>query len=259
MGRMLGSTGGDELDRPDLNKCPDCQCYFAGLNCPLCGKLCPEEMRAGNRKPVKVKTHRNTGNGRVTFVEWYHSWWFIVLMMFVMPIMGIILLLTSPHERWKKVLLAVIAVIYLVASTFGIGAIWSAVTRMWDHPVNADLPKEEYLAACTEVSAEQFYRAYGEYEDDYVKLRLKVVGKGVYLDSFYYASDDIYYVCTSEDRPEITILVRSCLLDGETMLIAGDVITVYGEAKDLASVYVDATDTYVDGPLVNMAYVTLEE
>ena len=43
------------------------------------------------------------------------------------------------------------------------------------------------------------------------------------------------------------------------MLIAGDVITVYGEAKDLASVYVDATDTYVDGPLVNMAYVTLEE
>ena len=128
MGRMLGSTGSDELDRPDLNKCPDCQCYFAGLNCPLCGKLCPEEMRAGNRKPVKVKKHRNTGSGRVTFVEWYHSWWFIVLMMFVMPIMGIILLLTSPHERWKKVLFAVIAVIYLVASTFGIGAIWSAVT-----------------------------------------------------------------------------------------------------------------------------------
>ena len=56
MGRMLGSFADDtELDRPDLNKCPDCKCYFAGDTCPLCGKVCPEEMRAGNRKPVKVK------------------------------------------------------------------------------------------------------------------------------------------------------------------------------------------------------------
>ena len=39
MGRMLGSFDNpEELDRPDLNKCPDCNCFFAGDNCPLCGK-----------------------------------------------------------------------------------------------------------------------------------------------------------------------------------------------------------------------------
>ena len=57
MGRMLGSFDPeDELDRPDLNKCPDCGCYFATDNCPLCGKVCPPEMRAGARvEPKKRK------------------------------------------------------------------------------------------------------------------------------------------------------------------------------------------------------------
>jgi hypothetical protein len=55
MGRMLGAFDSDEIDRPDLNKCPDCGCFFLQDTCPICGKLCPEEMRAGNRKPVKLK------------------------------------------------------------------------------------------------------------------------------------------------------------------------------------------------------------
>ena len=32
MGRMLGAHDSSELDRPDLNKCPDCRCFFAGDN-----------------------------------------------------------------------------------------------------------------------------------------------------------------------------------------------------------------------------------
>ena len=98
-----------ELDRPDLNKCPDCGCFFSGDNCPVCGMPCPEEMKAGNRKPVKQKrTFYQSSSGRVTFVRWYHSWWFIACMMFVSPIIGIILLLTSPHERKKKIIAAII-------------------------------------------------------------------------------------------------------------------------------------------------------
>ena len=39
MGRLLGSFADrEELDRPDLNKCPDCKCFFGGDNCPICGK-----------------------------------------------------------------------------------------------------------------------------------------------------------------------------------------------------------------------------
>ena len=38
MGKLLGAHDSYELDRPDLNKCPDCGCFFDGDNCPLCGK-----------------------------------------------------------------------------------------------------------------------------------------------------------------------------------------------------------------------------
>ena len=118
MGRMLGAFDGrEELDRPDLNKCPDCECFFAGETCPLCGKVCPEEMRAGNRKPPKKQRRIRSGsNGRVSFVEWYHSWWFIALMMIFMPIAGIVLLFTSPHRTRSKVIFVVIflAVYFIV-------------------------------------------------------------------------------------------------------------------------------------------------
>ena len=52
---MLGAFADDEgFDRPDLNQCPDCKCFFEGDNCPLCGKECPENMRAGKRPAAKV-------------------------------------------------------------------------------------------------------------------------------------------------------------------------------------------------------------
>ena len=87
MGKLLGSHGSEELDRPDLNKCPDCNCFFAGDNCPLCGKECPEEFRAGNREKVKQQKHRRgRGSERVEFISWYHRWWFIILMLFVAPV-----------------------------------------------------------------------------------------------------------------------------------------------------------------------------
>ncbi|MBQ4091058.1 MAG: hypothetical protein IJC64_01945 [Clostridia bacterium] len=113
MGKMLGAFDNpEELDRPDLNKCPDCECYFAGDNCPLCGKVCPEEMRAGNRKPPKKQKHRRrSSSGRVVFVEWYHTWWCILLATIFMAPLGIILMLTSPHKTVYKVIFTVAVVL----------------------------------------------------------------------------------------------------------------------------------------------------
>ena len=73
-------------------------------------------MRAGNRKPPKKQRRsRSRTNGRVTFVEWYHSWWFIILMMIFMPIAGIVLLITSPHRTRAKVIFVIVFVaIYFV-------------------------------------------------------------------------------------------------------------------------------------------------
>lgn len=52
------SNDNAEYDRPDLNKCPDCGVYFASDICPVCKKICPTEMRAGNRKPIKSSKRR---------------------------------------------------------------------------------------------------------------------------------------------------------------------------------------------------------
>lgn len=124
MGRMLGAFDNpQELDRPDLNKCPDCECFFAGETCPLCGKVCPEEMRAGNRKPPKREKRRRGGNpGRVTFVEWYHSWWCIILASIFMAPLGIILMITSPRRTLWKVLfiIAVVLVEFVLPYIFSL-------------------------------------------------------------------------------------------------------------------------------------------
>ena len=260
MGRMLGSFADDqELDRPDLNKCPDCDCFFASDACPLCKKVCPEEMRAGNRKPVKQKKHkRRSGSGRVTFISWYHRWWFIILMLLVFPLAGIILLITSPHETWKKWLVVAIGVIYMLVSTIGIGSIISAVTDVFDPPVNTHLTRQEYEQKCQEISAEQYYREHGSYRDAYVCVELKVVETAAYTDQNDYFNHDTYYICApANDTATYYVIVRDCLVDTELSLIPGDVIVVYGQGDELCYAYNAAYVTY-QAPCLNMAYCVYE-
>ena len=134
MGRMLGAFDDpQELDRPDLNKCPDCECFFAQDVCPLCGKVCPDDMRAGNRKPPKKERRRRDKGGRVVFVEWYHSWLAIILFtIFIAPV-GIILLFTSPHKTSHKIIFVVITVLAHIILTILSIIGWSLLSLiMWD-------------------------------------------------------------------------------------------------------------------------------
>ena len=259
MGRMLGSYADDEeLDRPDLNKCPDCGCFFAQEKCPLCGKICPEHMRAGNRAKVKHKKRRSGGSGRVTFISWYHSWWFITLMMIFMPLVGIILLLTSPHKVWKKIVFVAIAVVYTVVTTFGIGNLFGLIEGIWDRPVDLSMDRTEYLAACVETDAEQFYRSPEQYEGKFMRMSLKVVGTASNWDGSVSEMNDVYYVCTAVDGTPITVIVRDCLRSEQRNLIAGDVITVFGEGDKACAVY-DGDVKEWRGPCLNMAYVMIGE
>ncbi|MBO5109717.1 MAG: hypothetical protein J6D21_03275 [Clostridia bacterium] len=255
MGRLLGVHGDDqELDRSDLNKCPDCDCFFAADNCPLCGKPCPEHMRAGNRPVVKKKKHkRSSGSSRVTFIEWYYSWWFIVLMMLFTPIIGLILLITSPHQGWKKGLFIGLAVLYLIVSTVGFGSLLSDLSSLWEKPVDTSLTREEYIAVCEEVSPKQFYRTPDQYEDAYLCMTLTVVERATYSDEH---EGDVYYICQAEDGIAYVVLLRDCLIDGSQNLIPGDVITVYGEGAGETTVY-DANYDPWEGPCLNMAYVQI--
>lgn len=254
MGRMLGAFDNpQELDRPDLNKCPDCECYFAGENCPLCGKPCPEEMKAGNRKPPKKQKQKRSSASRVYFVEWYHRWWFIALAMLIMPIVGIILLITSPHKKSAKITFIAIGVVYLLISTIGIGNIIGMITGWLDPPVNTSLTREEYIGKCTEISAEDYYRRAEDLENEYLCIELKIAGM-FYDGETYYNSGEYqkWYICTDESG-KFEILVADYLIKDKTNFVSGDVVIFYGEGAGLGSVY-DTNGTVHTAPTLNGAY-----
>ena len=252
MGRLLGAHDGDnDLDRPDLNKCPECGCYFAQLNCPLCGKICPDELRAGNRKEVKKKKKRSSGSGRSYFVEWYHSWWCIILALIVAPVIGIVLLFTSPHKRSHKIICAVVMVALWFVSTFGIGFL-SGIGDLLHKPVDTSLSQEEYIAVCETVTPESYYRSAAGYNDQFVTLTLIVDEKITTGEGKY----DTYYVCRDADS-KFEILVRDCMQDDAKNFIVGDVITVYGEGAGECTVY--DMDYYVfhTAPCIHAAFIAL--
>lgn len=123
MGTQLGYFSDDAaVDYPELNKCPDCETFFAAERCPLCGKLCPEEMRAGNRKKVKArKKRRRSGNGRVQFVPWYLTTPAIVVALFVQPVIGLVLLWMGNWKLWLKIVVTVLCVGWFFAGTALLG------------------------------------------------------------------------------------------------------------------------------------------
>ena len=257
-------TDDDELDRPDLNKCPDCDCFFADDNCPLCGLPCPEDMKAGNRKPVKKKKRRKRGGEqyRVTFIPWYHSWWFILLMMFFSPfsIVGIVLLITSPHRRGVKQLCIALMLIYAFLSTFGIPLLAGALglsqtlSNLWTEPVDRSLSQEEYVAACEEVAPEEFYRNPHDYDEKFVTMQLLVVDRIVDQEA-YYTGDEFttYYVCTDGN---MTFLIRDCADGTRKNYVAGDLLRIYGEGAGEHALY-DMYGNPYDAPRIHAAFLTL--
>ena len=253
MGRLMGAYDSEELDRPDLNKCPDCGCFFAGENCPLCGKPCPEEMKAGNRAPVKHKKKKRDPNaGRVTFVAWYHSWWFILIMSFAMPLVGIILFATSPYKKWIKITVCVVVALYFVLSALGgLASLFQIFERS---PVNTSLSREEYTAKCEDASLIDFYRSPDSYEGDYVKLSLTVTERVIDYDDPN-GKYNVYYICSSAQSSEAQIIVRDCTDSGKNY-VKGDIITVWGEGAGSTVIY-DQEYNLRQGACLNGAHIDI--
>lgn len=235
MGADLGFFAEDrERDFPELNKCPDCETFFADANCPICGKECPEEFRAGNRKPIKQKKHRRpAGNGRVQFVPWYHTVWFIVAMLIIQPIVGLILTWTGVWKtHWKVIvtLLVVLPYILLVGSgiIFAIVDSFAEVTT----PINLELSESDYRESCNEPDAEALYRNSNDRIGEYVSMELTVAEVS---SSYYYDPDDVYmkanvYLCHVQDGEKtMEFFIVDYRQENKVRLAVGDVITVWGE------------------------------
>ncbi len=261
MGRFIGSFMDDnELDRPDLNKCPDCECYFPQDNCPICGKECPEEMRAGNRKTVKKKIKRNGRSKTIQYVDWYHRWWFIIPMLIIFPIMGIILLIGSPHSKNTKIAIIAVAVVYTILSGWGIKNLVNSAENFFEKPVDTSLSFSEYTSKCEEIAPDDYFRIPDSYKKKFVKMELEVAEKFTDPEGYYSNKKyNDYYVCTYKNATgvEFRILVRSCIQSGVENLAVGDKVTVYGECAGNITVYDWNYKTY-SGSCVNAAYFELK-
>ena len=260
MSRFIGSFMDDnELDRPDLNKCPDCECFFPQDTCPICGKVCPEEMRAGNRKKQKKKKERNGRSKTVEFIDWYHRWWFIILMLFIFPIIGIILLASSPHKKGVKIAIIAVAVLYSVGSWFGFGSIVNSVKNTFEKPVDSSLSYEEYTQKCTVISPEEYYRNPEKYTKQFVGMTLEIQGFFYYPEGGYTNRKyNDYIVCEySENGTDFIILIRDCRGGGKN-LVKGDKIRVFGEGAGNVNV-TDQEYNSRSGPCINAAYIDLVE
>ncbi len=250
MGRLLGSYDSDELDRPDLNKCPDCGCFFATDTCTLCGKICPEEMRAGNRAAVK-KRKRRTSTGRVQFVPWYYTWPAMIIIFLVMPLAGVILFFTSPYSKKVKI---IVGAVFVVAALIYTGVASMLIGLLFDRsPVNDDVSRAEYMEMCAEMTAEEFHRRSTE-SGFYVTMDLTVIGQ--LPSSWFGDTDEVrYYRCRGEDG-ESEVLLLDCILEDRMVLREGDMICVWGESAGGVTFY-SAYDRAETLPCLNTAYCDL--
>ncbi len=262
MSNSLGYFSDDQArDYPELNKCPDCETFFADETCPLCGKLCPEEFRAGNRAPVKqTKYNRPSGNGRVQFIPWYFSTWFIVLMMFVQPIVGLILVWMGPWRKvWKIVATVVLILPYIgVYLLVGLGFLFGILFPE-EIPFDLDIPQAEYCEMCEEIDVEQLYRRVESYLGEDVTLTLTV--KEVIYDSYSDGASDYltYYLATytAENGRTYEFLMHDYRQGDPVRLVMGDTVTFYGKVYGEASVYRE--NGSVTAPSVDFLYARLLE
>ena len=252
--------GGAPDDYPHLNKCPDCETFFADLTCPLCGKICPEEMRAGNRKPPKQKWEDpySRGGNRVQFLPWYYSTWFIILMLVIFPLVGIILLWTGPwKKKWKIITTAVLVAWTVLPYVFAFALhILYGVFGGERITVNLSTPREEYVELCqqADVDVVGIFRNPDDFANSFVEMTVTVgdVFQNYNADEYRW-----YYRCTAEvDGREYTFLVRDFRGEGSPNLTTGDRITLYGQV--MGNVEVDTYEETLRGPCIAMRFADLQ-
>ncbi|MBQ9131133.1 MAG: hypothetical protein IJX62_01500 [Clostridia bacterium] len=248
-------------DYPHLNKCPDCETFFADLTCPLCGKVCPEEMRAGNRKPPKQKWEDpyRRGSGRVQFVPWYLSTPFIIVMLFVFPIAGLVLTWMGCWQKKWKILVTVLFGLSALLPIV-LGTVLSLVMQfIFTEDINVDLnmPQAEYVEHCQQAETDvvDIFRNTDDHAGEFVQMTVTVgdAFQNYLVDSYVW-----YYRCTTEfNGKEYAFLIRDFRREGSENLMQGDRITVYGQV--LGTVEVSTHEEELRGPCIAMRFAELCE
>ena len=194
----------------------------------------------------------------VQFVPWYLSTWFIILMLFFQPIIGLILVWVGYWRKPAKIITTALVVLYFLC-TFVLGGlfgIFEFIVNREDIPVNTELSRAEYIEECVDLSAETVYREANQRVGEYVALTVTVTGR--WENSYDYGSDySLYLECVAEENGKSwTFLVRDYRGD-DINLAVGDVVTVYGQIGGNFSIY-NQTAGEISAPGINMLYVTVQ-
>ena len=238
----------DDNDIPELNKCPACGAFFEGDICPICKAICPEEMRAGNRKPVKKKKKRSRSKGYRVPQVWYLQTWFVVLCLLFSKLIGIILVWMTDRKKWVKVTVTVIALFGSTILNFFVLPFLSNL--FYKKPVYVDFSISEsaYREKCEDARYEELMRYPEEHRGDYVVCELTVVQTA----SEFYADEELhgdFLLCRDEAGNEFVVF--DCRRDGGGILV-GDKIRVYGEF--LSCRVISVFSLYAKYPVVCAAY-----
>lgn len=219
----LGKYSGDSAynDNPELNRCPDCETLFEGDICPICKKPCPENMKAGNRKPIVEKKEKAVKGA--TFTPVYFRWWFLLILFVLgLGIPALILFLASDRKKWVKIVAVVLIVLYVLLQVLLFSGLIPRLITEWESKRKTDvsMPEAEYRAACVEISANAFLRDPDAHEKELVRGTYTVVR----VNDF--AEYGVSYFCTGQDGQYYEIF--DCRKMREPRLIGGDTFTAYG-------------------------------
>ncbi len=238
----------EENDIPELNQCPSCGAFFEGDICPVCKTPCPEEMKAGNRKPPpKKRKKREKSYVRGLPPPLYQQTWFIIVVLFISKLFGILLVWMSEWKKWVKVTVTILAVfggsLYIVLFSLLRGLLYREPAY-----VNVSLPESSYREQCSDSIYEELVRYPDRFPDFYVTEELTVLkvaegygGKEEYGD---------FILCADADGSRYALL--DCRRDGAGMM-EGDRIRIFGQFA-----YVGALPALQDNlkyPLIYTAYI----
>ncbi len=244
----------DDNDIPELNKCPACGAFFEGDVCPICKTVCPEEMKAGNRKPPSKNSKKKKKGKRIGYkvpLPLYQRTWFIVVALFVSKLVGIILVWTSDWKKWVKVIVTILALfgtyLYFILFSFIQGLFYKPSVPVY---VDTSISESQYREKCTDSDYSALMRYPDKYAYRYIGEEFTVIKVTEGYEERYGTYGD-FILCNDTEGNGYVLF--DCRTGRRAGILAGDTIRAFGQFGYVKAV--SAIGDHMKYPVVYTAYI----